>query len=286
MKQKYKDVNISSSTRDLIEEANEIIDEYTIKGFRLTLRQLYYQFVARDWFGNSDKNYNLLGRAINTGRMIGLVDWSAIEDRTRFPRSSTHWDSIKEIVESAIWSYRIDKWETTLAKVEAWVEKDALIDIVERVCNDYDVTCFSCRGYVSQTAMREAALRFMEKPGVIIHLGDHDPSGIDMSRDIQDRLNIFGATVIVDRVALNMSQVELHKPPPNPAKITDSRAKDYIKKHGNESWELDALPPEVLAELVEASIKKYWNEEAWEERKQEEDASKERMRSLLDGIDF
>jgi hypothetical protein len=286
MKRKYKNVNISSSTRDLIEKANEIIREYIIKKFRLTLRQLYYQFVARDMLKNSDRNYKLLGRAINTGRMVGLIDWGAIEDRTRFPRSLTHWDSIKEIVESAIWSYRIDKWKTTLTKVEVWVEKDALIDIVERVCDDYDVTCFSCRGYVSQTAMREAALRFIEKSGWIIHLGDHDPSGIDMSRDIQKRLDDFGATVIVDRVALNMSQIELHKPPPNPAKITDSRAKDYIKKHGNESWELDALPPEVLAELVETSIKKYWNEKAWGERKQEEDASKERMRSLLDGIDF
>ena len=84
---------------------------------------------------------------------------------------------------------------------------------------------------------------------MIIHLGDHDPSGIDMTRDIQERLQMFGADVYVKRVALTMNQIGTYNPPPNPAKITDSRASKYIDEYGNESWELDALEPQVITDL-------------------------------------
>jgi hypothetical protein len=74
--------------------------------------------------------------------------------------------------------------------IEVWIEKDALLGILETICKKLDVPYFSCRGYVSQSSMWEAAQRFREndREGILLHLGDHDPSGIDMSRDIQERL--------------------------------------------------------------------------------------------------
>ena len=103
--------------------------------------------------------------------------------------------------------------------------------------------------------MWSAAQRFKrqnrEREGCfIIHLGDHDPSGIDMTRDIQERLWMFGADVEVKRVALTMNQVQTYNPPPNPAKMTDSRASKYIDMFGDESWELDALEPQMLNQLI------------------------------------
>lgn len=85
---------------------------------------------------------------------------------------------------------------------------------------------------------------------VIIHLGDHDPSGIDMTRDIIDRMDIFEAGVGVERIALNMDQIELYNPPKNPAKLSDTRAKGYIEKFGSSSYELDALEPRVIRDLI------------------------------------
>ena len=100
----------------------------------------------------------------------------------------------------------------------------------------------------------------------IIHLGDHDPSGIDMTRDIQDRLDLFMGreSVDVDRIALNMDQVEHYGPPPNPTKITDSRAAGYIKNFGNKSWELDALEPAVLESLIDEKIAEQRDDDLWE----------------------
>lgn len=86
----------------------------------------------------------------------------------------------------------------------------------------------------------------------VFYLGDHDPSGIDMTRDVADRLRLFSdfTPIEVERLALNMDQIDELNPPENPAKMTDSRAKDYVEKFGQSSWELDAVKPDALATLV------------------------------------
>ena len=96
---------------------------------------------------------------------------------------------------------------------------------------------------------------------VINQIGDHDPSGIDMSRDIQERLNnLFGAEVELKRIALNMKQIEAYNPPPNPAKLTDTRCQKYISLYGRQSWELDALEPSVLNQLITYNVLQFRDE--------------------------
>jgi hypothetical protein len=104
-----------------------------------------------------------------------------------------------------------------------------------------------------------------QKP-YIVHLGDHDPSGIDMTRDIIDRLRTFGCDLEVNRIALNMDQVEEHNPPPNPAKMTDSRFQDYAEQFGDSCWELDALEPQLLTQLVRDTVLAIRDDDLWDER--------------------
>ena len=153
----------------------------------------------------------------------------------------------------------LNRWNDQPNYVEVWVEKDALIGIVSQVCKKLDVPHFSCRGYTSQSEMWGAAQRFIAQEDsresmTIIHLGDHDPSGIDMTRDIQERLEMFGANVEVKRVALTMKQIEAFNPPPNPTKVTDARSGGYISRFGHECWELDALEPKVITQLIEDEV--------------------------------
>ena len=257
----YRERNFHPATMVMINQANEIIDEYQDAGYSLTLRQLYYQFVARDLLANTDREYDRLGRYINYARLCGLVDWNAIEDRTRdhTRTSNTHWDSPEEIITNSARAYQIDTRLDQPYYCEVWVEKDALIGVVEQACRELDVPCLSCRGFASQTALWEGARRFISeedgiKDSVLFHLGDHDPSGIDMTRDIQDRFRLFGSRVEVVRIALNMDQVEKYQPPPNPVKETDSRTNPYVAKYGRQSWELDALDPQVLTELIQKAV--------------------------------
>lgn len=268
---RYIDRKFSSDSLDLITAANKIIEEYQQQNLTLTLRQLYYQFVARDLLPNSDRSYSRLGSVVNDGRMAGLISWTAIdEDRTRFLRGLQNYDSPADVIKAARQSYRRDLWQNQPYRPEVWIEKDALVGVIEAICHELRVDFFACRGYSSQSEQWRAGQRFAgyiqkgQRP-IVFHLGDHDPSGIDMTRDIRDRLSTFaGVPIIVSRLALNMSQVDQYNPPPNPAKLTDSRAAEYVRNYGNSSWELDALNPIVMRDLIRDAILKIRDAPLWD----------------------
>jgi len=291
---------------ELIEMAEDILADYKNQGYNLTLRQLYYQFVARDllpemWADpttgstNNMRAYKNLGNLISKARMGGWLDWESIEDRTRningLFRSRTPQSALRNLAGY----YHIDWWEGQTYRLEIWVEKDALIGVVQKASEALDVEYFSCRGYTSMSEMWNAGRRKISDVmhghiPVILHLGDHDPSGVDMSRDVEDRLRMFmeyddngeylgfGEYLIFRRIALNMDQIRRYAPPPNPAKITDSRSKGYIANYGHESWELDALQPSVMEGIIKTSIEEFIdNHDAWNDRKQLEAEQKEKI---------
>lgn len=262
----YVEKKFQAASMKLIEHADAIIVEYQAQGLTLTLRQLYYQFVSRDLLPNRQQSYSNLGSLINDARLAGLIDWEAIEDRTRNLKANSHWDAPGEIINSAARSYMRDRWADQPRRVEVWIEKEALAGVLEDACAELDVAFFACRGYTSVSELWRAGMRLKnyarnKQTPIVIHLGDHDPSGIDMTRDIEDRLSLFlgkyADDLVVRRIALNMDQVEQYNPPPNPAKSTDSRFREYQIRHGDESWELDALDPATLVGLVRSVVKEY-----------------------------
>lgn len=287
MKIAYIEKKFRSASLAMIDHVNSVIEEYQSKGYDLTLRQVYYQLVAADMIPNSEKSYKNLGALINDARLAGLVDWFAIIDRTRNLRGLISDDSPEEAIQKVANSYHLDKWENQKYHVEVWVEKDALAGIIGQICNRLDVDYFSCRGYTSQSEMWRAARRLVHyqergKQNVILHLGDHDPSGIDMSRDIIERMQLFGADPIFKRLALNMDQIQAYNPPPNPAKLSDSRARGYIAEYGRSSWELDVLKPETLSELINKNVDPYIDESLLSETIQKEYTDQHLMKEVSD----
>ncbi len=288
MKICYIPKTFKPASLEMIQTAGEIIREYQDEGYTLTLRQLYYQFVARGLLANRQTEYKRLGAVINDARLAGLVDWYSIEDRTRTLRGNSHWSSPSEILEGCAQSFRYDLWADQPRRVEVWIEKDALLGVIERACIDLDIDYFACRGYSSQSEQWRAGRRFRsyahEGQGVLVlHLGDHDPSGIDMTRDNRERLNLFAESrVEIRRIALNMDQVETYSPPPNPAKLTDTRATDYIAAFGSESWELDALEPRVIDRLIRDQVAAEMDHVAMERAIARQQAARRKLQGLAD----
>jgi len=287
-KLKYIEKNFGAAARETISRANGIITEYAEQGFALTLRQLYYQFVARALIPNTFRSYKRLGTIVSDARLAGLIDWDSIQDRTRNLKRNSHWSSPGQIIRSAAHGYEIDKWADQEYRPEVWIEKDALVGVIEQVCIENDVPYFSCRGYNSQSEMWRASQRMLRsgddgQQPIVFHLGDHDPSGKDMTRDIEDRLETFCGTGAIElqRLALNMPQVQEYDPPPNPAKVTDSRAADYIAAFGDESWELDALGPRVLADLIDTHVDEWRDDEKWAAMLEREAQGKAELEAML-----
>ncbi len=285
MLQQFINKNFRAATLAMINQANDIIREYQAQGYSLTLRQLYYQFVARDLIANTVKSYNKLGNIINDARLAGLVDWSAIEDRTRNLNDAPRWDDPADAVNAVLQQYRTDVWENQPRRVEVWIEKNALTGVIHRTCRQLDVPYFACIGYVSQSEEYRAYRRSLNHPLTILHLGDHDPSGIDMTRDNDNRLNdVFGGDVDMVRIALNMDQVEEYAPPPNPAKMTDSRFADYAAEFGTSSWELDALEPSVINALITSHVEDIRDDDIHEEALVEQEEGRDRLQEIYNEL--
>jgi len=289
MKEAFIQKRFTKDSSSLIVMINAILDEYSAQGFDLTLRQLYYQLISRDllpesWIDpntgskNTQKNYKRVGDLVSNARLAGMIDWHMISDRGRVTVHQSHWENPGEIIQSAAYSFRIDKWADQPCYCEVMVEKQALEGVLLPVCRDLDIPFSSNKGYSSSTAMYYAGIR-MEvqarkgKKVYMLYLGDHDPSGIDMTRDVDERLTLFAHNqhIVVRRLALNFPQIKKLNPPENPAKETDARFSQYMARYGASSWELDAIEPRTLAQIVTDAVKAIRNEALWIVAKARED---------------
>lgn len=291
MKEFFRNTKFRSKSLELIERCNTIIASYSSQGLRLTLRQLYYQPVSANIIVNEEKSYKNLGSIVSDARIAGMMDWDAIEDRVRQPRQASEFGGLEDLVYAALQSYRLPRWATQENYVELWVEKDALAGVLAPIAHEYHVTLMVNRGYSSQSAMYESARRFKDQQDndkmlTLFYLGDHDPSGEDMVRDVTDRLEMFGVRgcLRVEKLALTMKQIRQYNPPPNPAKISDSRAAAYIEKYGPNSWEVDALPPNVLSRLIRDALRTVVDADAMVFIKEKEELDKVRLREAVKGL--
>lgn len=295
MKQSYnsKPRRWSAEKRELVEICDQILKSYISRGYAITVRTLYYQLVSKNIIPNQERSYKNLTNLVNDARMDGLLDWDVIEDRGRRPITRPRWGDGRHFIKSVAPQYHTDMWATQTDRVFVVVEKDALAGVLEGTCHEFDVPLLAAKGYPSVSSVRDLVhneimpymfdgWRNRGNPGkikhttdrqriVFLHMGDHDPSGIDMSRDLEKRLRIFGENVFkldFRRIALNMDQIEDRNPPPNPAKSTDSRFLEYAAEFGEESWELDALPPDYLNDLLTDQIDGCIDTTEWDARKE------------------
>ncbi len=289
MKEAFTTINFRKVSLERLAIINSILEEYRVKGYDLTVRQVYYQMVARGYIENSQKSYDRLADLVNNGRLAGLIDWAMIVDRGRETVTPATWKNPAEIVKTAANQFAVDKWEDQPNHIEVMVEKQALEGVLIPVCQRLGIRFTANKGYSSSSTLYEAGKRLYKKTLEgktvwVLYLGDHDPSGIQMTEDVENRLNLFAGEVCVnvERLALNMDQVQVFKPPENPAKETDSRYAAYIARFGTSSWELDALDPGTIDQIVTTTVERLRDNIAWSEAVKREDLMKKELQAFAD----
>lgn len=301
---KYETVALRTKAVEFLHICNRLIERYQAQGYQITLRQLFYRLVAKKLFPpdqkytlvgkkwvrdlergtmNCQPNYDWLGITLSNGRRAGLVDWEAIVDRTRFLRPQSTWQTPGDMLAACAYQFKVDRWKDQTSYVELWFEKDALLSVFERAAEARQLPIFSNRGYISDSAVWEAAQRIIRltedgRKAHVLHFGDHDPSGLDMTRDVEARLNLFGAFPTIHRLALNMNQVKQYDLPPDPGKPQDSRYAQYAAEHGDECWELDALEPDVLVKLVNNRVSHWVDVPKWQAALEREEVGKAELK--------
>jgi len=291
VKEQFINVNFNEMDLALIAACNKIVDRYAKQGYDLSLRQLYYQLVSRNIIPNSNYVYEKLGKTVTDARMAGLIDWAMIVDRGRVTQTWKKYSSPGKALSALTKSFRLNRWTRQPCYIEVMVEKQALEGVLTPVCGKWGVNFTSNKGYSSASSLYSTAKRLARKMEagkqvVVLYLGDHDPSGIDMTRDLRDRLSLFAKmTVDVKRLALNMSQVERMNLPPNPAKMSDSRAGSYVKKFGDSSWELDAMPPSAISNVISAAVQRRLDQAAWDEDGEREKMAVDLLKKAVHSLD-
>lgn len=290
---------------DLKSWTEEILEEHEAIDIRLTNRQFYYQLVGKNLIPNADEIYKRICVFLTDSRYAGRIDWESIEDKERESEKPSEWKNVKAIINSAIYSYRLPRWQDQEYYLEMYCEKKAGINTLKPIADKWHIHFGFNKGYSSASAMYELSKRIAEqikegKKARILYFGDHDASGLDMVRDIHTRLCEFliGGNEVIDivgdndknpmfqviPVALNMSQIKKFKCPPNPAKMTDPRAKWYIAEFGKVSWELDSLRPLELRKIAEISVMDYVDVDKYNNWIKREEKEKKALRDFGDKL--
>lgn len=273
------DWNPRAGSLALIEAAREVLEGAEADGFRLTLRAVYYRLVSRNLIPNDLRSYKRLAELLDRARWAGLLDRDAMDDAQRVLAEWETFGSAREALDDLAASFATDWWAGADYVVEVWAEKAAVSGIVRPVARRYLAPYMAARGFASLTALHDLAERSRWRPVLVLYVGDHDPSGLEMDRDLQGRIAALGGRAVIRRVALTREQVEAHDLPPQPTKATDSRARGY---HHGGSWELDALPPAVLADLVRDAIRENLPED-FHDRREADRAIRSRLSRLAEG---
>lgn len=349
---KYDDGTVrywDTTKEEVVLHIRQIVNEYAKLGYPLTLRQLHYQLVTQNWIINHDTAYKKLGTILDDCRYGGKVDWNAIEDRGRIPYIPYYVEDVEAALQDTVDQYRIDRQRDQKNHIELWSEKDALSGILKRSTEKYHIQLVINKGYTSSSAIYGAYKRCVKqildgKKVTILYFGDHDPSGLDMIRDIRERLLLFmcngdllrdndtinnwweenqysvydlvdnnfisekdGNVMIAGNdnlyeefargkirmyldenklftvlpIGLTMEQIKKYNLPPNPTKLTDTRADKYIKKFGKTCWEVDALKPQVLTSIIETNIKQQINIKLYKEMVELENEGAEELKEII-----
>jgi hypothetical protein len=261
MKQLFVPHKFGAKGQKTLDQANAILDDYQEQGHTMTIRQLFYQFIARGYLPNTHSTYRHIDGVLRDGRNAGLIDWDMIEDRSRELGRVQFDRGPKAAIEFAADSYREDPWLDQPYVPIVVIEKEALLGVIAPVCNKYRITRLAASGDCSHTIYydlgRHCARKIAQgKTPIVLHLTDHDPAGvISMPRDIANRLERYARQEIeIRRLGLTMKQVKRFKPPPNAVKEKDPRTPEYKRLYGDTSWELDALKPAYIEELITAEL--------------------------------
>jgi len=277
----------------LIKRILEIAEEYQSQSIKQTLRGYYYDLVTEGLIPNAIEIYKRIGKLVNDLRYCGYIDWDAMEDRARSQEMHSEWDDVPGLIESAAQAYRLPRWKDQEYYIELFTEKDTMYSRLQPITDKYHIRFCINRGYSSSSVYYGLSKRVMDKISegkrvIILYVGDHDPSGLDMIRDLRERLTEFlqngdhqyPPNFQVIPVALTKKQIEEYNLPPNPAKLSDSRAKKYIEEHGEISWEADAMKPQVMRAIVEAEIEYYIDMDKYNAVIEIEDKQKEKFKEL------
>lgn len=271
--------NPQAKTRVLIAQVQTVLEEYQ-NHLPLTLRQMFYRLVGVHQFPKTEKDYERLCETMNKARRARLISFGAIRDDGFHNARWPGWQSLdgaKRSLISTAEGYRIDRQRGQPVQLAVWCEAAGMAPQLERVCGPYSIPVYSSGGFDSVTVKHDMAQAFSRIGRVrILHIGDHDPSGVhifgSLDEDVRAFIGEFGGDAEFIRLAVTPDHIARYDLPTAPPKETDRRA------FTGETVQAEALPPDVLARILQDAIGDYLDMDIY---RQAVEIEREERRALM-----
>ncbi|SED42584.1 hypothetical protein SAMN05444161_3178 [Rhizobiales bacterium GAS191] len=256
----------------------------------MTVRQVFYQAVVRDWVEKTEHGYGYIQRDLVSMRWSGMLDLDWIIDTSRTIRGSQGANqSVDEFMNGLYERIPLGHVRDLLAdhdfSIQVWLEKEALAGVIHPATSEWDVPLYCARGYSSLSFLHEAAkdLETKDRPARIFHFGDYDPSGQDAIATVQRDLPLLAPKTASHGfeftiVAVKPEQVAELGLPTRPTKRTDTRASSF---GSDQSVELDAIPPNTLRQMVNSTLRGCFKRGARKANEARQEAEREEIRQRL-----
>lgn len=258
----YADWSPQAPTRALLADVESVLTTYS-EHLPLTIRQVFYALVGTGKLDKTDSAYERLCEHLNRARRARLIEFDCIRDDGVSVCETTSYQGLEDFDEETARrarQYRRDYQAAQPYAIELWSEAGGMVYQLAAVAERFSVPVYSAGGFASLSATHEIAERALQRnvPTVILHVGDFDPSGVSIFEAMMSDAAAFVAAdraiktleIIPVRVALKDEQVLRYDLPTAPAKSSDARSRSW----SGGTCQLEALPPDVLAELVREAI--------------------------------
>jgi len=288
--EKFIDHSFKAANRKKLNAIQDIIKEYKEKNLVLPLRQIHYQLVSKNITANTDSEYKKLSDLLSNARMSGVIDWNSIVDRNRAPHQAYYENDMSDSLWRTYRQYKLDRMRNQDVHVEIMIEKMAIFEIVANVSDYYSIMVTGNKGNCSDTILHDCSLRLIKacddgKSCIVLYIGDHDPSGMMMVDNICERLSLLKVPDFEFRpIALTKEQALRYNLPPNDVKGQDTNSPAYIDKYGDVAWECDALPTDVLQDILRREIWSSIDLDKFEEMMAQEEREKQQLKVVIESM--
>lgn len=252
------------NTQELLEAVNGVLETYR-EHLPMTVRQVFYQLIASIDYPKTANSYARLCEHLVRARRAGLIQFEHLRDDGLSVMQSQQYEGVADFWDAVVASgrsYRRNLQQDQPAYIELWCEAAGMMPQLAKVARKYSVPVYSAGGFLSVTGTKQVADRALERevPTVLLHVGDLDPSGDAIFTALSEDVAAFvehdrwspSISVIAERVALTADQVVAYSLPTAPPKKSDSRSAGWA---GHDTCQCEALPPDILARLIETAIK-------------------------------
>ena len=276
-------------TLDLLAKVNGIFVEYSAQ-LPLTNRQIFYRLVGAHGYDKTEKAYNRLCELLNRARRAGLVPFENIRDDGTISRSPGGWHSTDNFwwsVRAWARNFELHKGLDQPTYTELWVEASGMVPQAAAVAHDYGITVYSAGGFNGLTDKYETAQRLAHemanRPVVVLHVGDYDPSGCAIIDSLAQDIEAFtselepGGDLEFRRIVVTPDQIAAYGLPTAPQKHTDNRG-----EHMDETVQAEALPPDILAQEIRDACELVYDQDVARETAERGDAARRRIIGQMD----